>query len=122
MRDLRVTFRGAAMYGTPSSVPVPEGLRAREVDTALATALGDGSATDFWANSARLRQHVGHFNARDFCHAHSAEGFLVTDRGQTSSGLPHRFVAAIANQKTLCLTDSKLLCRVANVIALRARR
>jgi hypothetical protein len=49
-----------------------------------------------------LRQHVGHFNARDFCHAHSAEGFLVTDRGQTSSGLPHRFVAAIANPKTLC--------------------
>jgi hypothetical protein len=31
----------------------------------------------------------------------STNGFLVTDRGLTSSGLAHRFETAIANQKTL---------------------
>jgi bifunctional non-homologous end joining protein LigD len=33
---------------------------------------------------------------------------LVTDRGLTLSGLPHSFVAAIANQKTLCLMVTML--------------
>jgi hypothetical protein len=34
----------------------------------------------------------------------STNGFLVTDRGLTSSSLAPGSVAAIANQKTLCLT------------------